>query len=839
MRGCMSCRAVVVAMVLAAAWLSGCAATAPHLVAPLAGKSTRSLPPGGVWLLYVRDEPVAEVEVAEPSRNNRVDVRVRDEAVKVTLRHGGTARLTPLARQLQGGLPVVFNEVTPVPSAAQGWLRQSMAEGRYAEVREALLSLPRDEWLALAAALWDEKLAELARSAAGLPLLEQLFSAFISGDEAEARQAQRILAAVAQLRPPEEFAKAVLSPKTKRIPYRAFGITVSDTTPLDARWRDDGKIEVQLNSRVFKPPYREEALTLEGLRFLVLDADEVVGVTLYDEGGKEVFAPALILLQLAHADNHRVRLKMLEPALLGAGLGLSSAGLGAGALMEGGVEVSVLARVLAICDVAALGLFVAASILDEHRGWILERFGEDGAAFLRATDRVNSAVALYGMARLVMAAPKLVGALRGSYQNYLARAKAMEGLTPAEAQRLKDLRGPMDGFFRKVDEIQARRAGGGGTAALDGAPPPAGGAKVIPLDRARTRGGKPPESTVQQPPPMEEEALAATGTGGKLVPIRRHAPSREGITVASRERKQGAGVTPGGSAPPTSQPGRAPGANGRSQAEQGTKKSSSRLKPIEGGVDMAEMSAEEYAARKFAELEWSEPERLAGTRAELERLRPQLAHRPPGVPPDEQFWPDYVRYFDGRLGKVAEHENGQLATRPKNPVGWERYRGFREITLRGIKHENKIADVLAHDLALPPAQRVFTRGMEQPRIDRRVGIRKEGDENVLYVDFLVIDMATVGPGKTARAVSISTKSRDIRAMTEDDALAVARGDLNELQTKYGGVLEVRRPGHPAFRQKVEVTQQHLIYDENVAEGSTNVEAILNELNGMEIEVHFR
>ncbi|HLL52529.1 MAG TPA: hypothetical protein VK447_03225, partial [Myxococcaceae bacterium] len=612
-----------VASMLAALWLCGCATALPTP----AGRVTAgpSLAPGGTWLLYVRDQPVAEVEIAEPSRNNRVDVRVRDQAVKVTLRHQGAARLRPLVHQLEGGLPVVFNEEAPSPSASQQWLRQSVAEGRYAEVQEALRALPLEEWTALVKSMWDETLLVLARAPGGLALLEQLFSGLTSGGvgEAEARQAQRILAAVAQLRPPEEFAKAVLSPKTKRIPYRASGITVSDSTPLDARWRADGKIEVQLNSRVFRPGYREEALTLEGLRFFVLDADEVVGVTLYDEGGKEVFAPALILLQLANADRHRIELKMLEPAALGAGLGLSAAGLGAGALMEGGVEASVLARVLAICDVAALGLGVAASILDEHRGWILSRFGEDGSALLWATDRVNSAVALYGMARLVMGAPKLVGALRGSYRNYLTRAEALEGLTPAEAQRLKDLRGPMDDFFRKVDEIQARRAGGGGTAALDGSSPPAGGAKVIPLDRARVQGGKPPESTARQPPVQVEEPLAATGTDGKLVPIRRDAPARGGAAVASRERKQGAGVTPGGSAPPSSQPGQVPVPGGRSQGESGTKKPSSRLKSIEGGVDMMEMSAEEYAARKFAELEASESRRLVGTRTELERLRPQ------------------------------------------------------------------------------------------------------------------------------------------------------------------------------------------------------------------------
>ena len=182
------------------------------------------------------------------------------------------------------------------------------------------------------------------------------------------------------------------------------------STPLSARWRADGKIEVWLNSRMFLPEYAQDARTLPG-QGMVLDASEVVCVTLYDEGGKEVFVPALYLLQLANAGDHHAWMKALEVA----GLGLGG-GLGAGALMEGGVEATALARVLGWCDGAAVGLGVATSVLDEHRGWILSRFGEQGRAFLRDADRVNSAVALYGMARLTMALPKLLLGLRTSYR---------------------------------------------------------------------------------------------------------------------------------------------------------------------------------------------------------------------------------------------------------------------------------------------------------------------------------------------------------------------------------------------------------------------------------------
>jgi hypothetical protein len=56
-------------------------------------------------------------------------------------------------------------------------------------------------------------------------------------------------------------------------------------------------------------------------------------------------------------------------------LGLS---LGAGVLAETGVEAGVAARVLTACDKVAVAMGVVTSLVLEHRGWLLERFGEGG-----------------------------------------------------------------------------------------------------------------------------------------------------------------------------------------------------------------------------------------------------------------------------------------------------------------------------------------------------------------------------------------------------------------------------------------------------------------------------
>lgn len=818
-------------MAIGSATLCGCAATMPHPARLV--PEVRPPPPGGVWLLYIKGEPVAQVEVTEPSRGNRVDVEVRDNAVKVTLKHQGAARLTPLAHQLEGGLPISFTAHSDGGSVLQMSLRLAVAEHRYRDASGALANASAEEFLALAKALTDETLLDVARSPEGLALLEQMFQALTRGSpsEDESQQAQRVLAAVAQLRTPAEFAELVSSLKTKRFPYRASGITVFNSTPLEVRIRDDGKLAVHLNSRVFSSEYREEGRTLEGLQHLVLDADEVVGVTLYDEGGREVYAPALFLVQLGNADDHQGKMKLLEAAGLGAGIGT-------GIVIDAGVEAAVLAKVLRWCDEVALVLGTATSILDEHRGWILSRFGAEGRAFLHYSDTVNSVTALYGMARLLMGAPKLVGRFRRAYGDLLNRGKALEGLTPDEARRFGELKGPMDDWFKRVDEIQSRRAGGGAGSDADAEV----GAKVIPLDSAR-KPGPAPESGAQPVPAQVEEPLAATGTDGRLVPIRRQSAQRSnGLTVvASREQGPKSGVEPRTFAPPPaptdSSVAQRSGGLPASGAKAGEKKP--RLTAIRGGVDMVELSTEEYAAQQFAELERAEPERLPGSRAELERRRPDRARPPENVPADDPLWSAYADYYEARLREIDQYEGGGVAKQPENPLQWEKYRTFKTNVLRGVELENRFADVLMRDTALPPEQRELTRDMPRVRIDRRLGIAKENHGNTLYVDFLATDLDSLGPGQQARTKVFSGKSHDFNRMTETEVLRLVEADARELRVKYKAPFEVRRPGHPLFGQQVKVTELHMVYDAKMVADPQKQKAILEFLTKEHVWVHFR
>lgn len=563
--------------------------------------------------------------------------------------------------------------------------------------------------------------------------------------------------------------------------YRAGGFTVITDAPLTAYRTPSGSIAVHLTSRSASTEYLEEFSTLPGLD-LELAPDAVVGVKLYDEGGRIVFAPAAYLLQVSNGGDLAVALKMMEAMGLGFGLGAE--------VLSAGIEARLLARVLVACDRAALGLGVVASIVNEHRGWILSRFGEQGRSFLRVVDGVNSVVAFYGIARLAMAAPKLVLQLRGSFGNVLSKAKSIDGWTPEETQALQRVREPMEQLLRELDEIQASQGPG-----ASGATQTPAGAKVIPLDSAR-KPGTTPESAARPVAVPDEQPLAMTGTGDRVAPIRRQVGQGSGGPVASVERGPDNGVEPR-MAPPSSHTGPAASSNGgnRPAGTTSPRQEAPRLTVIPGGIPIEEnLSAEEYAARRFLELERGASRRIPGTRQELEAIRPRLEQRPPDVTQQETLWADYVKYYDTRLEELGAYEKGLLKKPPQNPIPWEAYQFFKTNVNRGYAFENRITELMARDAKLPFEQRVLIREVRNFRLDRRVGIFKKGFENVLYVDHMVVDLDSLGPGKAPRAECYSEKSPTFNQMSNEEVADLVNEHITELQMKYGGSIEVRRPG---------------------------------------------
>jgi hypothetical protein len=80
------------------------------------------------------------------------------------------------------------------------------------------------------------------------------------------------------------------------------------------------------------------------------------------------------------------------------------------------------------------------------------------------------------------------------------------------------------------------------------------------------------------------------------------------------------------------------------------------------------------------------------------------------------------------------------------------------------------------------------------------------------VDDLVVDKATLGPGLKPSVHSFSIKQRNFSSMSSEAAVDQFTMDALEARTKYGGTVEVRRPGHPLFGKTVNVSRVHVVYD---------------------------
>lgn len=511
--------------------LSGCAATAPSLRPP--ERDARPVRPA-VWLLNVHEAPLLLLEAARFSPTDAVDVRPVGQTTQVTLRFQGAVRATPLITATGSGPPLTLRIAAAESSAPPAeHLVTSARAGRYAEVQRALDAAPlldRDDLsLLVVNALSEGELAQMAHSPEGNLLVERLFDELTSGNvsEDEMRRAWLLLAVESQRRypSPDDFGRALTH--TRIFSYESMGFTNSGA-PITASRRGDGRLEVHLTARSFRTGYSEDFLTLSGTDY-VLEPDELVGVRLYDEGGVLLYVPALYLQLLSNKDAAHLALKMLEAGAMGLGLG-------AWALGEAGAEATATARALIWCDRAAYALGTASSLLLEHRGWIIQTFGDEGRTFLYSLEVFNSVLALYGVARVAMAAPRLVDGVRTFYKEFTTRAqrqRALGTLTEQQVATLDELQRDMGSAFEGLDAARDSRSTA--TANTSQASPPQAGGKVIPFDRAR-KPGPSPEANAQPVPSEGEETLAATGTDARLVPIRPQSASRASPTIASVKR---------------------------------------------------------------------------------------------------------------------------------------------------------------------------------------------------------------------------------------------------------------------------------------------------------------
>ena len=127
--------------------------------------------------------------------------------------------------------------------------------------------------------------------------------------------------------------------------------------------------------------------------------------------------------------------------------------------------------------------------------------------------------------------------------------------------------------------------------------------------------------------------------------------------------------------------------------------------------------------------------------------------------------------------------------------------------------------------------------MKQPLVTDNTGLQLEGRANPVYVDQLAVDTAPHGPGRPPSVHSFSNKQHDFSGKSLDEMRKQLRSDSWEATAKYGGVVEVRRRGHPLFGQKVRVSQVHIVYD-GTGLASQLKDALLEAAPDLGIQLHF-
>jgi hypothetical protein len=280
-------------------------------------------------------------------------------------------------------------------------------------------------------------LNQTVQSADGRRLLDRMFDELTAGNVSpeEQQQANRIVRAKAGRISPEQFEQGMRTAKI--FPFRLPGLTVVNDAPITAERRERGRIWVKQPVRVLGTSmFRAETQTLPPDVFISgieLPEDEIVGVRMYDMGGVTLYRPALFLIQLSNTTDTTVLTKIIEAA----GIGVT---LGTGALASAGAEASFAVRAFLWADRIAFALGTIASVIAEHRGWIIRRFGASGQRFLRAVEMLQGALYIYNIVSIVRNTPRLVTAFRSSFDEWSAAVRGVEReLSATELQAVRTI----------------------------------------------------------------------------------------------------------------------------------------------------------------------------------------------------------------------------------------------------------------------------------------------------------------------------------------------------------------------------------------------------------------
>jgi hypothetical protein len=275
-----------------------------------------------------------------------------------------------------------------------------------------------------------------------------------------------------------------------------------------------------------------------------------------------------------------------------------------------------------------------------------------------------------------------------------------------------------------------------------------------------------------------------------------------------------------------------PGAAGRSALKGGTGRSTVAVASL---VDEGAGLTREVVEARLALVELEATgERLPRDVAVLEKQRPSVDAPPPGAEGNPR-WPEYVAYYEKRLGELNQ---GKAS---KAPLRWAPYEQLWGWFSRGLAFERLMVNLLREDAKLPRAQRRFLGDFDTPRVETYVGVRKPGT-GLRFADVLVIEEGALAGGPP-RVETLSFKSRNLSVLGRDALAAQLTEDAREALRKYGETLDIRRTSlQPLLREggEVPVPRVRLIYEggdlapTNAADLDAAVKETRKEVPGVEV-----
>lgn len=232
--------------------------------------------------------------------------------------------------------------------------------------------------------------------------------------------------------------------------------------------------------------------------------------------------------------------------------------------------------------------------------------------------------------------------------------------------------------------------------------------------------------------------------------------------------------------------------------------------------------------------------RLSNKVDDLEKLKPVADKPPVGVAADDPLWKDYVSYFNERLDALKAGGN------VKPPLTWEGYSEFLGKFRRGTEYQKKVLTglheeaKLAKEGKLPSGQKNPFEGMQDPVVESNVGVAgKQAGETTKFADQLIVDKATMAPGKTPKVTALSNKSRiwpeKLGAAERASVRSQVVADAEEALTKYGGDITLRRPEGPLkelFNQTVKAEPVYLVYDKALVKTAELEKLIMDAAAGV-------